>query len=95
MSTQISRQNGFVVPVMGLQSGGKTFKPTFMGKKQAKQQNKNQERLEREERLQQQLRDNLRRRKSQIKGRVTSDDADAPLPRTGKIGVAKLDATKK
>lgn len=66
-----------------------------MGKKQNKQLNKNQERTEREERLQQQLRDNLRRRKTQIKGRVGSDDADTPLPRDGKIGVAKLDATEK
>lgn len=66
----------------------------MMSKKQIKNQNKNQERVEREDRLQQQLRDNLRRRKSQVKGRTASDDTDAPLPRDGKIGVAKLNAEK-
>ncbi|PCI83974.1 MAG: hypothetical protein COB24_14805 [Hyphomicrobiales bacterium] len=59
-----------------------------------KKHNKNQERTEREARLQQQLRDNLRRRKSQVKGRLNSNDADAPLPRDGKIGMAKLNTEK-
>lgn len=59
-----------------------------------KKDNKLQERQEREARLQQQLRDNLRRRKTQVKTRNKLDDANAPLQRDGKIGVAKLDSAK-
>lgn len=56
-----------------------------------RKQNKQHEREEREARLQQSLRDNLRRRKSQVKQRDNLDDADAPLPREGRIGVSKMD----
>lgn len=44
----------------------------------------------RDARLQQALRDNLRRRKAQVKQRMNVEDKNAPLPRDGKIGVAKL-----
>ncbi len=44
----------------------------------------------REARLQQALRDNLRRRKVQVKQRDGIDEANAPLPRDGKIGVSKM-----